>query len=68
MNAKGFLFGAVGESQKFQPLAQLLPAFMFCLSCFRCNPFPEMVLLRKSVIVVETKEEELENQETEVRC
>lgn len=47
MNAKGFLFGDVGESQNFQPLAQLLPAFMFCLSCFRVQPISRDGVIEK---------------------
>lgn len=58
-----------GKSQNFQNFGSAPASIQVLLSCFRCKLFPEMVLLRKSMTVMETEEEErAENQETEFKC
>lgn len=57
-----------GMSQNFQNFGSAPASIHVLLSCFRCKLFPEMVLLRKSMTVMETEEEEwAENQETEFK-
>lgn len=45
-------------SQNFQTFGSAPGSIHVLLSCFRCKLFPEMVLLRKSMTVMESEEEE----------
>lgn len=47
-----------GKSQNFQNFGSAPASIHVFLSCFRCKLFPEMVLLRESMTVMETEEEE----------
>lgn len=58
-----------GKCQNFQNFGSAPASIHVFLSCFWCKLFPEMVLLRESMTVMETEEEEwAENQETEFKC